>query len=361
MNIDFLITSLGGGGAERVLCNLANYLANRGVNVSITAIRGDSCKYNIDNNISVSYLQKDYYERKISLVDRGVEIKRVLEYFIRLNKNHCLVCFLELPVAYSLIFRSFIKSKLVICERNNPVFYSSVYQKIFRMFAKRADFCICQTKVIANWYAEVFEKSSKIGIIPNSINKAILQADKGNRTSKEIVTFARLTPQKNQRLLIEAFSTVSKRFPEYQLIIYGQGPLREELTKLINDLDLEDKVLMPGFNSDPIKVLSKASLFVLTSDHEGMPNALAEAMAMGVPCISTDCGGGGARELIDNGKNGILVPCRDKESLVKAMLQLLGDTKFADQISCEAFKIREQLEPDFIHAQWHYYLQEVMK
>ena len=148
MNIDFLITSLGGGGAERVLCNLANYLANRGVNVSITAIRGDSCKYNIDNNISVSYLQKDYYERKISLVDRGVEIKRVLKYFTRLNKNHCLVCFLELPVAYSLIFRSFIKYKLVICERNNPAFYSSVYQKIFRIMISLGKWLIIFKKMV---------------------------------------------------------------------------------------------------------------------------------------------------------------------------------------------------------------------
>lgn len=98
---------------------------------------------------------------------------------------------------------------------------------------------------------------------------------------------------KNHALLIKAFATISDRYPDYRLVIYGDGPLRQQLETLVEDLGMADKVSLPGYTTFVREKMEQASLFVLTSDWEGMPNALIEAMALGVPCISTDCKGGG--------------------------------------------------------------------
>lgn len=352
MKIDFLITSLGGGGAERVVCNLSTYLYSKGADVSITAVRGGATSYPLDSNVKVSYLQENYYKTPTTLKKRIDEISKVYHFLHRQDSDHIIVCFLELPVAYALIMKPFIKSKLIICERNNPEFYSKSYQDLYKLLADRADMCVCQTNVIADWYRKIISNASKIKVVPNSINQSVLDTPIGNRSKKEIVTMARLAPQKNQRMLIEAFAEVEKSYPEYFLTVYGEGPLRGELTAVAEKLGLGSKVKFPGFTKDVIDVLSTASMFIMTSDHEGMPNALAEAMAMGVPCISTDCGGGGARELIDNERNGILIPCRDKESLVSAMQRILANDDFAQQLSHEAFEIRKRLDPNNIHSQW---------
>lgn len=361
MNIDFLITSLGGGGAERVVCNLANYLVSKKDNVTISVIRGGTAKYNLDEQIKVNYFQKNYYDNPVSICERVKEVKKVFNFFQTSKKDHIIVCFLELPIAYALVFKHFVKAKLIICERNNPEFYTKGYQCLYRLLANRTDLCVCQTKVIADWYCDVIADNNKIKVIPNSINSTILDSIIGKHTNKEIVSMARLAPQKNQRLLIEAFAEISREYPDYRLTIYGEGPLRQELTDLIASKGLSEKVTLPGFTSDVIEVFNHASMFVMTSDHEGMPNALAEAIAMGVPSISTDCGGGGARELIDDGKNGFLVPCGDLKSLISAMKKIISDPNMATQFSHEAYMIRERLNPDIIHSQWRYLFQNCYK
>ena len=135
-----------------------------------------------------------------------------------------LVSLLELPVAYSLIFRSFYHQKLIICERNNPEFYSKGYQFIFRKLAHKADGCVCQTTTIMEWYNAKLQKSTQTAIIPNSINEDMLKAPVSERKEKIIMTMGRLEPQKNQKMLISAFAEVAKQYPEYKLYIYGKGP-----------------------------------------------------------------------------------------------------------------------------------------
>lgn len=352
MKIAFLITSLGGGGAERVVCNLAGYLVEKGHSVSITTIRGSDTKYDLDSRVEINDLQKDYYESKVSLYTRFKEIAKIIKFFISIKRDQNLVCFLELPVAYALIFKPIIKAKIIICERNNPECYTKGYQRIYKKFANRADLSTCQTAEIASWYKKYIKDERKICIIPNSINSEIIKAHQSNKSSKTIVTIARLVPQKNLKLLIDAFEIISVDFPDYRLEIYGEGPLKEDLQLLVKAKHIEDKVFFPGFTKDIIGVLQTASMFVLTSDHEGMPNALAEALAMGVPCIATDCGGGGARELISTGQNGILINRGDLSALVFAMKKILSDRDFANKISSESLLLRDILDPNLIHAKW---------
>lgn len=358
MNIEFFITSLSGGGAERVVCNLASYLVRHNHKVRITALRGDDLTYEVDERVSINYLQKEYY-RHHDKNYRYTEIKTVRSYFKQLGADGVLACFLELPVAFSLIMRNAIKCKLIICERNNPLFYPKHYQWIFKALAHRADACVCQTKVNAHWYEHSMLMKSPVIIIPNPVNSKILNAAYSDRSEKTIITLGRLAPQKNQRLMIDAFAKVANEYPEYKMIIYGEGPLREELESLTKTLGLENRVSFPGFVSDIIEIMQHASLFVMTSDHEGMPNALQEAMAMKLPCISTDCGGGGASELIQNGINGILIKRNDIDGLVKGLRSILSDDGYAGFLSSVACKIRNEYTPDLIHERWENFFEKI--
>lgn len=110
-----------------------------------------------------------------------------------------------------------------------------------------------------------------------------------------IVAAGRLAPQKNFSLLIKAFARFNKHHPEYTLRIYGEGELREELTNLTNSLQIAEKVELPGRSVSLLQEMNSAAMFVLTSDYEGMPNVLLEAMCMGMPVISTDCPSGGRK------------------------------------------------------------------
>ena len=355
MNINFFITSLGGGGAERVVCNLANYLVNRSHRVTITVLRGDEKTYILEEDVRIEYLQSDYYKGNKGRLYRFKEITSTISFLKHLPEDALLVSMLELPVAYSLLFRSLFKQKLIICERNNPDFYSSGYQYIFRKLAYRADGCVCQTATIMDWYNTKLRNKTQTAIIPNSINEGVLKAPVSERKSKIIMTMGRLEPQKNQTMLISAFAEVAKQYPEYKLYIYGKGPLENDLQNQIDSLGIMGKVELKGFTKDIVSVFRESSCFVLTSNHEGMPNVLAEAMAMGLPCISTDCGGGGAKDLINNGVNGILISKNDKALLVESLKRLIDDKLYADRLANEAIKIRKRLNPEDIHLHWEFF------
>ena len=112
--------------------------------------------------------------------------------------------------------------------------------------------------------------------------------------------------KKNQKILIEAFSKIEGAYPEYELIIYGEGSLRETLEKQVRDLGIEQKVKLPGNDANVLEKIRDAGIFVLSSNYEGMPNALIEAMALGIPSISTDCPCGGPKTLVQPYINGLL-------------------------------------------------------
>ena len=149
---------------------------------------------------------------------------------------------------------------------------------------------------------------------------------------KEIVSVGRLNIPKNFPLLIRAFAKISEKHQDYILKIYGQGGLLESLKKLTRELGVEEKVEFPGYVNDIPKVLQKASLFVLSSHYEGMPNALAEAMSLGLPCISTDCPVGGPRFLINEEENGILVPVDDDDALADAIERVLNNEDLKEKL-----------------------------
>ena len=151
-------------------------------------------------------------------------------------------------------------------------------------------------------------------------------------------------------MLIDAFGRIKKEFPDYTLTIYGEGPFRTELEKRIRELGLEDSVSLPGKVQNVFECIADAELFVLSSNFEGMPNALIEAMCLGLPVISTEVSG--ATDLIEHGKNGMLVDVANTEELTDAMRQMLGDDQMRQSCSQNALEINERLQLDGIISQW---------
>lgn len=203
---------------------------------------------------------------------------------------------------------------------------------------------------------EKLQKKSKI--IYNAVKEDFYQIER-TPVRGEIVTCGRLVEQKNHALLIDAFSEVVKKYPFVTLKIYGEGALREKLQHQINDLGLEKKAFLMGATSDVEKVLQTADLFVLSSDYEGMPNALMEAMAAGVPCISTDCPCGGPRELLGDDSN-LLIPVGNKLGLEDKILDFFENQTVLEECGKELKKIAKIFTPEVIEKKWIEYVNEIV-
>lgn len=357
MKILFAIDTLGKGGAERVITNLANYFIKEN-DVSIMTLRNVPTEYELNEKISIVNIQQDgKYKNKIIR-----EIKNInkIKHEIERSSPDIIITFLP-AITYRLMIANIInKKKVIISVRNDPkIEYNNIIKKtLMKILYTRANGFIFQTEEAKSFFSKKIQMKSEI--IPNPINESFIEKPFGGERKKEIVSVGRLEEQKNHKMLIKAFSRISEEYKDYKLIIYGEGNERENLEKLITDLNLVDKVLLPGKVDNIKEKIYNASAFILSSDYEGMPNALMEAMALGIPVISTNCPCGGPRFLINNNKNGILVPIKDEEKMKIAIEKLLGDRKFANSISTNASKISIELHPKKINKKWENFIKERM-
>lgn len=358
MTITFFLGGLSGGGAERVTCNLASYLARKGHEIKILTMSDDTATYPLDDNVlRIPLLNSS--ERKGLLYNSIIRLKRLITH---LRKDKVDAYVVMLPVTTILLLRLswLTKSRIIAAERVDPSIYPQVKQRQLKSLAKKADGWVFQTEEERNWYGSSTGKA-KVQIIPNAINPDFIKEPYRNERKKTIVTAGRLTEQKNQKLLIQAFAKISPIFHDYKLLILGDGPLKEQLKSIAEELGVEEKVLLPGYTTNIGDTIKDASLFVLSSDFEGMPNALMEAMALGLPCVSTDCKGGGARFLIDDEKNGLLTPVGDVDALAKAIERMLSDIELAVQCGKNAHLLCEQLAPEKIYGEWENYIKVIIE
>ncbi len=357
MKVTFFIGGLIGGGAERVTCNLSNYLVANGHDVEILTM-SESESYPLDERVSRNILLMNK-ERKGFVINLYTRYHRLKQY-LKAHKCDCYVVMLPITTIFLLSLKKYAKAPIVASERCYPAVISQVTQRLLLLLlCKRAAGWVFQTPQAREWYGKRMGKS-KVKIIPNAINKAFLRPVYEGERNKEIVAIGRLSPQKNYPILFKAYSQVVSEYPEYRLHIFGEGELRKELENLACELHIEDKVNMPGYVTDIPERLQKAALYILPSNYEGMPNTLMEAMALGLPCIATDCDGGGAKFLLDSGKNGLLIPKGDVKALSTAMKRMLADRDFAEQCGHEAHKICDRLAPDKVYGQWEEFIKEII-
>lgn len=322
--VGFLVRGLCDGGAERVVANLASQHAANGCHTVVITRNHSDGDYRLDARV-VRYELDRYVGDDINhktWIRRMLYIRKIC----RDEKLDVLVAFMDDSIPYAILATKFLKTKSIISVRNAPeiLYVSKKYQRMVKFLYPLADGAVFQTNDARDWFPKRLQDKSAVLMNPISdvFYSVTYQPDE-----LRVVNCGRLDGQKNQKILIEAFSLVLKTIKNATLHIYGAGLLQGELEKLIDDLDLRKNVFLEGRTNDVAKMLSTASVFVLSSDFEGSPNALMEAMAVGVPSISTDCPCGGPRMLIGDNENGILVPIGDKKGLAEAIVRILTDSE----------------------------------
>ena len=355
MNITFFIGSLYGGGAERVTCNLANYLAQAGHRVEILTMAETGKSYELNEKVKVATLLP-MAERKNSLHDDLIRVVRLHRYMKQHKEKNVYVVMLEKTILLMLMMRRATRAKIVASERSNPAQYSTGMQRMLRKYMGVADGLVFQTEDARSWYGESV-KDVPSAVIPNAINPVFIRPRYDGPRANRIVTAGRLIPQKNQELLIRAFAGIAGDYPDLELVIYGEGGERAHLEAVVSELGMEKRVSLPGNTPNVADRLQDAGLFVLSSDHEGMPNALMEAMALGLPCVSTACPCGGPEFLIEEGVNGLLVPVGDQDAMEAAMRKVLDSEQLAEQLGKNAVQVSERLAPDKVYGEWEEFLE----
>ena len=289
------INVLGGGGAERVMANLANTFAEDGCETTlITSFPADK-EYSLDKRVQ-RLLLEDHEVRQSRLMRNLTRIFK-LRKICKEEKPNILISFMEEPNFRAILATRGLPVKTLVSVRNDPnkEYAGKMGAFVGKVLLPMADGCVFQTKEAQAWFPKRLQRKSKI--IYNAVKEDFYHIER-KPNHGEIVTCGRLTEQKNHAMLISAFAEVVKQYPYATLKIYGEGTLRDTLQTQIDTMGLQGRAFLMGATNDVGKVLQTADLFVLSSDYEGMPNALMEAMAAGVPCIATDCPCGGPRELL---------------------------------------------------------------
>lgn len=360
MKILFSIGSMNKGGAERVVANLSNYMSKSN-DVGIVMSVNDTPKYELNKKINLYTLDNNVENRQNKIEKNIRRLKRLNEIIKEYNPD-IIVSFLPEPSYRVLLLKVFnSKIPIIVSVRNDPkVEYKNIFSKILmKILYPLADGFVFQTEEAKQYFGEKIQKKSII--IPNPIKEELKNFNvySGKRDNL-IVSVGRLEKQKNQKMLIDAFAKLSREFDSYNLVIYGEGSLRQQLEKQVENLNLANRVFLPGETDNIIEKIHKAKIFVLSSDYEGMPNSLMEAMAMGIACISTDCPCGGPRFLIKDGYNGYLVPTNNVEALTNAMKKILKNDK--NEVGERGYKtIIEKLDPKKIITRWQKYIRETAR
>lgn len=347
MKIVFLAYLHGYGGAERQIILLANAMSERGHDVTLISVCDGNICYALGRGIKYRHLP-DRRKNALRLITRYIDIKKQLEEL----RPDVTVSFWFQSAYLTAAMPKAVTGKVVYSERGDPGDreYTGLMGLIRRLALPRIDAFAFQSKAAQGYFDKSVRRRS--AVIPNPVFVKAEDFPEVCRRRKAIVTVGRLHPQKNQRLLINAFALIADRFPEYTLEIYGDGELKNALKNQINSLGLRDRVFLMGTSDRVHELMRGAELFVLSSDYEGLPNTLMEAMALGMPCVSTDCRPGGARELIDDGKNGVIVPVNDCRRLADSIAELLSDCARRKAFGLAAAAKTKRFAPERIYNKW---------
>lgn len=354
MKIMFYINSIRHGGAERVMSNLATMLSKKDNEcILVTSFRGDN-EYSLGDSVRRIALFEE--KPRSNFLKRNAVLIRSLRKCLKEEKPDVLISFMAEPNFRAILASVGLKNKTLISIRNDPKkeYPNTVTRILAKTLYRSADGIVFQTKDAKKWFPKAIQKKSRI--IFNQVDEIFYNTVyDGER--HDIVTTGRLVPQKNHKMLIRAFASIADQVTD-NLIIYGEGDLRDELEALIAKLHMENRIILPGVIKNVPNTIKSARLFVLSSDYEGMPNSLMEAMALGLPCISTDCPCGGPRELFGESLNKNLVAVGNESELAQMMLNVLCTQQKEIEVKT---KERAQLFlPTRIYTDWAQYIQAVV-
>ncbi len=350
------------GGAERVVTNLANRFVKSGYEVDIVTEWIGEDEFVTDERVRRIVAGLTDEDRKKGRVGQFLARRAHLREYMLKEKPDVLIAFGQKANYRSLMAQKGTGVPVVFCVRTDPRdHYEHLSDKIqIPLLFPKAGGAVFQTGQQRDFFRPYLPK--KTIIILNPVHPKYMNPDKHPVREKSVVQSARLVDFKNQPMLVRAFCRVHEKHPDYVLKIYGgdsHDGTKEILESLIREKKAENFVLLMGASDSLEKELPKGSVFAFSSDWEGLPNALIEAMALGMPIVATDCPCGGPAELMENEKNGLLVPIMDEEAMADGICRLIEDRELAERLGREARKIVERTGEDVIFGQWESFLKEV--
>lgn len=339
------IGTLQSGGSERVVSEISAMYADHFQEVIVLTYYDAKVFYKLDPRVRLECVEMHTSSRNI--------IKNALwiRHFVKKEHPTTFVSFMLPFNVLSIWVLMFLRIPIAVCERSDPENVGNRFLRLLRNITYHfCDKIQVQTNAGKSYFSSCLQK--KILVIPNPNHITLAERDwaLGHVKENRIVTVGRLIPEKNHEMLIEAFAMISKENPQYILDIYGEGNLRSVLQNKIGTLGLEHKVFLHGNVNDVPCHIASAKMFVLSSDIEGMPNALIEAMALGLPCVATDVSG--VRDIIEDGMNGYIVPCNNKKLLAYKMNVLLKNPDMMGQFSDNTKVVFEKFDSDKISCLW---------
>ena len=347
MKLLFVNSSLTGGGSERAMTLVANQMAAMGHDVTMLLVRDKERTYEVSPSVEVIQLTYASTNKLLILPKR----LRAIRGIVKKRQPDCVVSFMWDINVMTLASMIGMDVRKVVSERTFPKSgeRSRFGTILSHLFYRGADAIVFQTSDVMSCFPVSLR--AKGHVIPNIVQEPAVKPFAGVR-SKHIVSVGRLTAQKNFTMLISAFAQFSQTHPDYMLDIFGKGGQRAFLGELAHNLGVADKVNFAGYVSNVAERINDASIFVLSSNYEGISNAMAEAMALGLPTVCTDCPVGGAKLMINDGVNGMLVPVGNVEALAEAMSKIADDEVFAKSISGRAKEVVNRFSAEKIGLMW---------
>ena len=363
MKIVFHLNCLERGGAERVVTTLSGQFAAHGYEVYIATQWQGEDEYETDARVKRVHVgldgRQEKHSRIIKFADRILNLRR----FLKETDPDIVIAFARKANYRALTATIGMNIPVLISVRINPIgYYDFLSDKIqMPLLLPRAAGCVFQTPGQRDFFPEYLRKKSRI--ILNPINDKFIGNEKPHEREKVVVHSGRLVDFKNQRLLINAFEQVHQKHPEYILKIYGPDSLdgtKQELEKQIDGLGAQGYIHLMGSSGTLEKDMINAAVAAYSSDYEGMPNVILEAMALGLPVVSTDCPPGGPRMVIAHEENGLLVPVGDKDALAKAINRLIEDRDLAERLGDSASQIGKKASAEIIFEEWRDYINDIL-
>lgn len=352
MNIGFIVQDISLGGGERILHMLMQSFKKDGHKIIIYSWNAKWKNIARDENDKIVIL--DHYPNFGNKFKAFKSINKAL----KTDAPDCIITFVTGLAEVAIWAAKINRIPFIMSERCDPLYvpdkwYHRILEKIVYRYC---DGIVFQTSTVQKYFSKSIQEHSIV--IPNPLIDEKLPIADVNHSKNEIVGIGRLCEQKNFGVLIDAFAELN--LPDYVLKIYGEGPLRVELENKIASSHLERKVFLMGKVNRVVDEIVNSDIFVLSSIHEGMPNVLIESMAMGLACVAFDVPSHGARNLINDGVNGFIVPVNDKTLLKEKLLYLIENKDKKIAMKTAALEIRDTNSQEKIIPIWVQYIKTVI-
>lgn len=359
MQLTLVIWSLSAGGAERVMSRMANHWAERGWRVTLLTFDGSEPPF-FELHPAVRYRPLGLTMSRASV--RGMAtLLRILRSSIKESAPQALISFSNQINVMVLLATRGLGLPVIVSERTPPTHdaIGGIWNVLRWWTYPWATRLVVPHPDVLVYFASSVRRKGRV--IPNPVTApSVGRTAPSSRSGNTVVAMGRLSAEKGFDVLLQAFSDVAPECPEWSLVIWGEGHLRGELERLRHELGLGGRAFLPGRTREPFGKMRQADLFVLSSRWDAFPNVLCEAMASGLPVVSTDCPVGPGR-IVRDGVDGILAPPGDRKALAAAMRRLMHDAPGRRRLAARAPEVVERFSPEKIMGTWEAVLREAMR